>query len=98
MGRFDRQGLRRFSARQAVLAVGLAALLLVLFEGASVRKAGEEMNPGIGRTLVLAIGRPAGWVADRLPLAKLGHDATAWLSPDSDLGRGAGFAGTGSRS
>jgi hypothetical protein len=72
----------------------------VLFAGASVRRAGEEMNPGIGRDAVLAVGRPAGWVADRLPLEHWAHSTTAWLSPDQPLDRGAAFTagpGTGAR-
>jgi lysophospholipase L1-like esterase len=90
MSRFDRQGLRRFRARDAVLAVALVSVLLILFAGASVRRAGEQMSPGIGRDLVLAVGRPAGWVADRLPLQHAAHRATAWLSPDQSLGGGGG--------
>ena len=39
------------------------ALLLVLFEGASIRGAGEQMDPGIGRDVVLPVGKPAGWIA-----------------------------------
>ena len=85
MNRFDTHGLRRFRARDAVVAVLVAALLLVLFEGASIRHAGEQMDPGIGRSLVLAVGKPAGWLADRLPFAGLADDATAWLSPDEEL-------------
>jgi hypothetical protein len=50
------------------------------------------MNPGIGRDLVLAIGRPAGSVADGLPLASVSHEATAWLSPDQNLSGPGGFA------
>lgn len=91
MERFDRQKLRRFTARDAVLATALTASLLLIFAGGSVRHAGEELNPGLGRDIVLAVGKPAGWVADQLPFAELGHDVTGWLSPDKDL-VGAGFA------
>jgi lysophospholipase L1-like esterase len=91
MNRFDRLGLRRFRARDAILAVTLATVLLVLFEGASVRDAGEQMNPGVGRDIVLAIGRPAGWIADRLPLASVSDRATGWLSPDQGLNGPGGF-------
>jgi hypothetical protein len=94
MSRFDRQGLRRFRAREAIVAVALASLLLVLCAGASVRRQGEDMSPGIGRDVVLAVGRPAGWLADRLPLERWVHRATAWLSPDEPLDRGATFAAT----
>jgi lysophospholipase L1-like esterase len=91
MSRFDRHGLRRFRARDGILAVSLASALLILFAGASVRRAGEQMSPGIGRDLVLAVGRPAGWLADRLPLQHAAHRATAWLSPDHSLGGAGGF-------
>jgi uncharacterized protein len=97
MSRFDRQGLRRFRARDAVLGVALACALLILFAGASVRRAGEQMSPGIGRDLVLAVGRPAGWVADRLPLQRAAHRATAWLSPDQPVVGGVALSATVTR-
>jgi hypothetical protein len=49
------------------------------------------MSPGIGRDLVLAVGRPAGWVADQLPLHSVAHTLTAWLSPDQGLPRAGSF-------
>jgi lysophospholipase L1-like esterase len=90
MERFDEEKLRRFSARDAVLSALLIAVLLLLFSGGSVRQAGEEMDPGVYRDVVLAIGEPTGWVADQLPLAEIGHGLTGWLSPDTEL-VGAGF-------
>ncbi len=92
MNRFDAQGLRRFRARDGILAVTLVCLVLAVLEGDSVRRAGERMDPGPGRSLVLLAGRPAGWLADRLPLAAAVDDATAWLSPDPELPKTAGFA------
>jgi hypothetical protein len=91
MERFDREGARRFRARDAVLAIVIAALLLVVCAGTSVRKAGEEMPPGIGRDVVLAIGRPVAWVSEQLPLHSAAHTLTAWLSPNQSLGGAAGF-------
>jgi len=85
MERFDEEKLRRFSARDAVVSTVLIALFLLIFSGGSVRQAGEEMDPGVYRDIVLAIGEPAGWVADQLPLAEIGHSLTGWLSPDSEL-------------
>ena len=90
MERFDEQKLRRFTARDAVLATFLVMFLLLLFAGGAVRKAGEELNPGVGRDIVLAVGRPAAWVAEQLPLADVTHTLTGWLSPDTKL-VGAGF-------
>ncbi len=91
MERFDEQRLRRFTARDAVLATTLIAVLLLVCSGGSVRQAGEEMNPGIDRDIVRAVGKPAGWVADQLPFASIGHSLTGWLSPDKKL-VGATFA------
>ena len=88
---YNRPGARGFSARDALVCVFLAALLLCAFEGPSIRRAGERMDPGIQRTMVLAVGHPAGWVGDRLGLARISHDATAWLSPDRSLSSQAGF-------
>jgi hypothetical protein len=85
MERFDEEKLRRFSARDAVLSTLFIAFVLLIFSGGSVRQAGEEMDPGIYRDIVMAIGTPAGWVADQLPLAEIGHTLTGWLSPDSEL-------------
>ena len=91
---YDRPGARAFSARDALVCVLLAALILAVFEGPSIRRAGEEMDSGIQKTMVLAVGKPFGWVGDRFGTARISHDATAWLSPDDDLGDRAGFANT----
>jgi lysophospholipase L1-like esterase len=90
MGRFDRWGLTRFRARDAVRATALTTLLLLIFAGGSIRAAANELKPGIGRDIVKAIGEPAGWVADQLPFAETRHDLTSWLSPDQQLS-GTGF-------
>jgi lysophospholipase L1-like esterase len=92
MERFDREGARRFRARDGVIAIAIAAVVLVLCAGNSVKKAGEEMSPGIGRDLVLAVGRPAAWIANQLPFHSASHTLTAWLSPDSGLGSAGSFA------
>ncbi len=92
MERFDRAGTRRFRARDALLAVALAAVVLVVAAGASIRKAGEEMPAGIGRDVVLAIGKPAGWIADQLPVHHAAHTLTAWVSPNGNLNGPGGFA------
>jgi lysophospholipase L1-like esterase len=91
MNRFDREGLRRFRARDAVLAVFLAAVILVVADGSSMLKTGHEMNSGVGRDTVLAVARPADWIARQLPVADVAHTATSWLNPEPNLG-GGGFA------
>ncbi|HEV2785018.1 MAG TPA: DUF459 domain-containing protein [Solirubrobacteraceae bacterium] len=78
-------------ARDAIACVLVAALLLLLTAGASIRSTGEKMDPGWERTLVLAIGHPAGWLADRLPFSDLAGSVTASLSPDDDLTGEGGF-------
>ena len=90
MERFDRWGLRRFTAWDAVKSVWLATLLLVLFAGGAVRDAADELDPGLGRDIVKAVGEPTGWVADELPFDDIRRDATSWLSPDQELS-GGGF-------
>ncbi|HEY5318824.1 MAG TPA: GDSL-type esterase/lipase family protein, partial [Solirubrobacteraceae bacterium] len=57
----------------------------------SIRKAGEEMNPGVGRDAVLAVGHPAAWIANQLPLSSAAHTMTAWLSPNLNLSGLGGF-------
>ena len=91
---YDRPGARRFSARDALVCVLLAALLLAVLQGPDIRRAGERMDPGVQRTMVLAVGHPAGWVGDRLGIAAITNDATGWLSPDEALSDVAGFADT----
>ena len=96
MGRFDRWGLRRFTGSDSVKAVTLATVLLVIFAGGSVRKAADELKPGLGRDIVKAVGGPAGWISDRLPLADTRQDLTSWLSPNEQLtGRGFSAGVTG---
>src|SRR3954469_7918051 len=90
MGRFDRWDLRRFSGWDAVRAVALTTLLLVIFAGGSVHKAADELKPGLGRDIVKAVAGPAGWISDQLPLADTRRDLTSWLSPDQQL-TGQGF-------
>jgi lysophospholipase L1-like esterase len=94
MERFDRAGARRFSARDAIVAVAIAAVILVVCAGASIRKAGLATRNDIGRAAVLAVGRPAGWIADRLPAHHAAHFLTAWLSPDLNLSGPGGFGET----
>src|SRR3954451_25164961 len=89
---YERVGARRFSAREAIVCIFVAALLLAAFEGPSIRRAGERMDPGVQRSMVLAVGHPAGWIGDRMGLARISHEATSWLSPDTTLSNAAGFA------
>lgn len=91
MDRFDRAGARRSRAREAILAVVVGCVVLVVCAGASIRRAGETTPSGVQRTLLLAVGRPAGWVADQLPFHSTAHTFTAWLSPDQSLNGPGGF-------
>jgi lysophospholipase L1-like esterase len=70
-------GLLRRS-RDALICVGVCVLLLLAFEGASVRSAGHDMERGWQRSLVLVIGTPAGWLSDQSGLGALKARALAW--------------------
>jgi lysophospholipase L1-like esterase len=83
---------RRFDRRQLLRAIGIVAVLLFITSGPGIREAGEQMDPGLDRTLVLAVGEPAGAVGDVIPLHEVADEATAWLSTDEDLGEGGGFS------
>ena len=82
---------RRLRARDALVTIGVVTLLLVVLQGDAARNWGEQMDPGIGRDVVLAFGKPAGWVADRLPFADAADDATSWIASEDDLGDAGGF-------
>jgi lysophospholipase L1-like esterase len=94
MSRFDRDGVRHFTARQSMLAVGLVALILLVLSGGSVLSAAEEEKPGTTRTILKAVGEPAAKMADN-PLASLTNEVTAKLSPDEELDPNASFAAAG---
>ncbi len=76
-------------SRDALVVVFLSVVVLVLFEGSSVRHAGDDMQPGLERDVVRAVGEPAGWVSDRLPFDEWGDDALAFLEDEgaSEAGR-----------
>ncbi len=82
---------RRLRARDAVRLVALAMLLLLLFEGSAVESAGRQMDAGVERSIVLAIGKPAAAVADSLPFEEVADGALAFISPDEDLSGQEGF-------
>ena len=84
----DRPTGRSMRARDALICVFVAVLVLLVSQGQSIRESGEEMEPGIERTVVLAVGHPAGWVADRFGLDDDVERLTASLSPDEALERG----------
>lgn len=93
MSRFEREGLDRFRARDAVIAGAIVVVLLIVFAGGSVRQAADQTNPGFERDVLAAVAKPTSSVADGLPFAELANQATRGLSPDSKLGAG-GFAAT----
>src|SRR5919201_566040 len=90
MSRFERQGLLSLSAWDAVKAIAITIVLCVLLAGGSVKHAAAQMDPGIGRDLIDAVGGPAGWIADRFPFATATSELTSGLSPEEDLA-GGGF-------
>jgi len=87
----DRPTGRSLRARDALVCVLVAAALLLVFKGQAIRGAGEKMDSGIERTVVLALGHPAGWVADSIGLGDDVDRLTASLSPDDALSGPGGF-------
>jgi hypothetical protein len=84
---------RHLRARDAVLVVALTALLLLLVEGASIRDSGEEMQPGWQRSMVLAVGHPAGWISETIGLAEVRDSVVRWAK-DEDAADAPGFDDT----
>jgi lysophospholipase L1-like esterase len=82
---------RHLAARDALICIGLCALLLLCFEGRSMRHSGEEMRAGWERSLVLAVGRPAGAFSDALGLADVKDKLVGWVHPDEALSGPGGF-------
>jgi len=85
---------RRFSARDALVAIGICALLLVLFEGPSIKRGGEKMDDGLWKQALLAVGKPADAFGDVVPLPEIGDELTGWLSPDGESGGPGSFEAT----
>jgi hypothetical protein len=78
------------------MVVGIVVCVLVVLVGRSVRHAGKEMAHGWERTMVLAVGEPAGWIADKLPFQEIVADATKPLKSGDDLASApGGFDETG---
>ncbi len=96
----DRPTGRSLRARDALICVFVAVLVLLVVQGRSIRSSGEKMEPGFERGVVLAVGGPGGWIADRFGVQDDVKQLTASLSPDDALDGAGGFdeelgAGTG---
>ncbi|HEX4511399.1 MAG TPA: hypothetical protein VH328_15015, partial [Burkholderiaceae bacterium] len=91
MDRFD-DNARRFRARDGIFAIIVAAFVVVAIQGSSMHTTGEQLNPGVQRDVVLAVAKPAGWIAHRTSLHRVSSRLRAELSPDASLGSGGGFA------
>jgi hypothetical protein len=72
----DRPTGRSQRARDAVLCIFVAVVVLLVVSGQSIRSNGEKMEPGIERTVILAVGHPAGWIADRVGIHDDVHELT----------------------
>ena len=87
----DRPTGRTLRARDAVLVIFVAVVVLIVVQGQSIRSSGEKMDDGLEKTVVLAVGEPAGWVADRFGVDDDVKRLTASLSPDDALSGPGGF-------
>lgn len=76
----------RGTARQAIILVLLTGLLLVVFAGDSVARAGQEHDEGLVRDVLITVGQPTGWVANHLPFAPVADQVAGWFSSDKNLG------------
>ena len=94
MSRFDREGVRHFTARQSVLAVAIVAAILLVLSGGSILSAADEEKPGVEKDLLHAIGKPGSTLADN-PLGKASSKLTSKLSPDEKLDPGQSFSAAG---
>lgn len=84
---------KRRGARAGLSAIAVCAVILLVCQGPSIERSGERLDPGPIRTAVLAVGRPADWLADRLPAADAVASLTRSLSPErDDAAAGSGFA------
>jgi hypothetical protein len=79
-------GRRRFAARDAILCVLVAVVLLAVLEGPSIRNGAQEMQPGWERSWVLTASRPAAWLGDRLPVADVVARIKRWARGDETAG------------
>ena len=91
MSRFERHGQRALQRpRRASSRSRSSPLLLVLFAGGSIRDAGGQIDPGIGRDIVEAVGEPPAGSPTSSRSPRRQHELTGGLSPDDELG-GGGF-------
>jgi lysophospholipase L1-like esterase len=80
-------------SRDALICVGVCVLLLLAFEGASIRRTGQDMRHGWQRSLVLVAGTPAGWLSDQTGLGAVKDRVLAWERSDRGVGAGSGGGG-----
>ena len=90
MHRFDANS-RRYRARDGIVAIAIAMIVLVVVGGTAISDAAERMRPGVQRDILTGIGKPAGWISGNLPIGPAVAKLTAPLSPDEDLSDGGGF-------
>lgn len=80
------------TARDAIICIGVCVLLLLGFEGASIRHEGHTMDKGWQRTLVLAVGDPAGAFSSATGLNGIKNHLVAWARSGDNVSGPGGFA------
>jgi hypothetical protein len=83
------------SARDALICIGFCVLLLLGFEGESLRHSGDAMTPGWQRTMVLAVARPAGALSAASGLNGIKNHLVAWVRSGNTPSGAGGFSETG---
>jgi lysophospholipase L1-like esterase len=92
MDRFDQSGTRRFKARDGVIAILIAAIILIFAAGPSIKRQGNEEVSSVGKAAVLAIGDPANALAKLVPVHTGASDMTSFLHPSLNLSGYQGFS------
>jgi hypothetical protein len=80
--------------RAAFFCVALVLVLMLIFEGESIRRDGEQMDAGWQRTMVLAVGQPAGWISLKSGMHGVKNNLVEWARSGDDLAGAPGGFGS----
>lgn len=61
--------------------MGVCFLMLLLFEGVSLRRSAEQLQPGWQRTMVLAVAKPSELASNKSGLHRVKQELVSWARP-----------------